>query len=32
MPASGYNWEALRILESPAIDVALQVDFATLRP
>ena len=29
-PASGYDWVAFGILENPAIDIALQVDFAPL--
>ena len=31
MPASGYDWVAFGNLQSPAIDIALQVDFTRLR-
>ena len=31
VPASGYDWVAFGNLESPAIDIALQVDFTRLR-
>ena len=31
VPASGHDWVAFGILESTAIDIALQVDFTPLR-
>ena len=31
VPASGYDWVAFGILESPVVDIALQADFTPLR-